>query len=179
MTTLNLVLEPELTVLQRRFAVEVSQLIGFCSVSMEFPFVRNPQQLREDGITYLWIGNTPPPEPNVVPVTIGDCPDEQWAELYRQFAPHSGREILPPMSFVESKPVTADETAVTGGLEQLFETGWVLRDTDGDGMPDTVDLRLLLEEDEDRDLLYAACNMAARVGMETVSAVYPLSLIHI
>ena len=54
MTTLNLVLEPELTVLQRRFAVEVSQLIGFCSVSMEFPFVRNPQQLREDGITYLW-----------------------------------------------------------------------------------------------------------------------------
>ena len=174
MTTLNLVLEPELTVLQRRFAVEVSQLIGFCSVSMEFPFVRNPQQLREDGITYLWIGNTPPPEPNVVPVTIGDCPDEQWAELYRQFAPHSGREILPPMSFVESKPVTADETAVTGGLEQLFETGWVLRDTDGDGMPDTVDLRLLLEEDEDRDLLYAACNMAARVGMETVSAVYPL-----
>lgn len=174
MTTLNLVLEPELTVLQRRFAVEVSQLIGFCSVSMEFPFVRNPQQLREDGVTYLWIGNTPPPEPNVVPVTIGDCPAEQWAELYRQFAPYSGREILPPMSFVESKPVTADETAVTGGLEQLFETGWVLRDTDGDGMPDTVDLRLLLEEDEDRDLLYAACNMAARIGMETISAVYPL-----
>ena len=87
MTTLNLVLEPELTVLQRRFAVEVSQLIGFCSVSMEFPFVRNPQQLREDGVTYLWIGNTPPPEPNVVPVTIGDCHAEQWAELYRQFAP--------------------------------------------------------------------------------------------
>ena len=39
-TTLNLILEPELTQQQRRFAVELSQLIGFCSVSMEFPFVQ-------------------------------------------------------------------------------------------------------------------------------------------
>ena len=174
MTTLNLILEPQLTAGQRHFAVELAHLIGFCSVSMEFPFVHSPTHPREDGVTYLWLGQNPPPEPNVLPLPADGCTAEQWAALYRRFAPHSGRETLPPMSFVEAKPLSAAETAVTGGLEQLFESGWVLRDTDGDGLPDKLELRLLLEEDDDRDLLYAACGLAARLGMETVSAAYPL-----
>lgn len=173
-TTLNLILEPELTQQQRRFAVELSQLIGFCSVSMEFPFVQAPSDPRNETATYFWIGCTPPPEPNVVPVKPEDCTAEHWAALYRRFAPHSGREVLPPLSFVEAKPFCVEENAAEGGLEQLFEVGRFLPDTDGDGLPDTVALRLLLKDDDDPDMLYAACCMAARVGMETTSAAYPL-----
>ena len=50
-TTLNLILEPELTSQQRRFAVELSQLIGFCSVSLEFPFVQGPSDPRDESVT--------------------------------------------------------------------------------------------------------------------------------
>ena len=67
----------------------------------------------------------------MVPVKPGDCTAEQWAALYRRFAPHSGREVLPPLSFVEAKPLCVEENAAEGGLEQLFEVGRFLRDTDG------------------------------------------------
>lgn len=174
MAIINLVLESELTAVQRRFAVEVAHLIGFCSVSMAFPFVRDPQQVRQDDITYLWVGSNPPPEPNVISVDVENCSAKQWAEIYRRIAPSSERESLPPISYVEARPLSADKPAAMGGLEQLFEIGCILQDTDGDGLPDSVNLRLLLEDDENRDLLYAACNIACRIGMETVTAEYPL-----
>lgn len=53
------------------------------------------------------------------------------------------------------------------GLENLFSDGLFLFDTDGDFLPDKLELRLVLPEDADAYMVSAACNLAFRFGMET------------
>lgn len=53
------------------------------------------------------------------------------------------------------------------GLECMFRAGDFLKDDNGDGFPDRLDVKLILPEDADDSMVIAACNIAFRFGMET------------
>lgn len=53
------------------------------------------------------------------------------------------------------------------GLEGLFTRGRVLVDSDGDFLPDRIDLKLVLPKNPSQSMVEAACNIAFRLGMET------------
>lgn len=175
MEKLNLILNRDLSAEERNLAVELAHLIGFCSISLEIPFIVRPGQPLDGDVRYLGIGDGLPEAENVIRVIPGKNAAKQWAELARRFLPRSGREIPRPEGFVSAfENCPKEQKTAEGGLEQLFENGWILTDGDGDGLPDAENCRFVFEDVPDDALCYAACCLAARLGMETTEAGYPL-----
>lgn len=179
MRTFQLMLGEDLTPLQLRFAVELAHLIGFSSMALTFPLVSPPGVPVDPEAVCFYLGSTPPAGENVVHVVPGGGKDDAglWASLYRRYVPASPRAALRPRSFVSATENTLaeEELPVRGGLEQLFERGWILLDRDRDGLADDVDCRFLLPQEMELSLCRAACDLAARLGMETAGIRYPLT----
>ncbi len=179
MRTFQLMLGEDLTPLQLRFAVELAHLIGFSSMALEFPLVSPPGAPLDPKAVCFYLGSAPPAGENVVHVVPegGDGDAGLWVSLYRRYVPASPRAALRPRSFVSATENTLaeEEPPVRGGLEQLFERGWILPDRDRDGLADDVDCRFLLPREMDLSLCRAACDLAARLGMETAGIRYPLT----
>jgi len=73
-------------------------------------------------------------------------------------------------------PPAAEETAA-GGLGDLFTlTRGVVRDTNGDGLADTVVARVMVPARPAAEDVLAASNIAARLGFETMAMSLPLVL---
>ncbi len=176
MSTFQLMLGEGLSPGELRFAVELSHLIGFASISLEFPFVLRAGETVDPEAVCFYLGSTPPPGKNVVPVTPGLQAEELWLALYRQYVPGSARAALRPRNFVSAteNAMAEGDAPLDGGLELLFEKGWLLLDQDRDGLPDKVDCRFLFAGALDESLCCAACSLAARLGMESTCVRYPL-----
>ncbi|RLI32426.1 hypothetical protein DRO56_03530, partial [Candidatus Bathyarchaeota archaeon] len=61
-------------------------------------------------------------------------------------------------------------------LSQIFSQGFLLRDTNGDGLTDYLEARIIVSEDAPVEDLVGASNIAARLGFETMSLDLPLLL---
>ncbi|MCD6264340.1 hypothetical protein J7L60_08080, partial [Candidatus Bathyarchaeota archaeon] len=61
-------------------------------------------------------------------------------------------------------------------LSQIFSQGFLLRDTNGDGLTDYLEARIIVAEDAAVEDLVGASNIAARLGFETMSLDLPLLL---
>lgn len=66
-------------------------------------------------------------------------------------------------------PVAAER-----GLESLFEREFLVKDEDFDFLPDHIDATIELPADFDDDELGAACDLAARLGMESLGLELPI-----
>ena len=134
-----------------RTAVEAAHVLGFLSVSMQFPVLREEGHI-PDGCTPVFIGS-----------------DTDWPALRRELlsAAESPRLNQPPEGYVSAlthKPLPAPSPD-RGGLERMFDR--LIEDTDNDGLPDTVRVRLLLNAGMDRHACSAACDLAARFGLDS------------
>ena len=171
----GLILDRNAGIEERLLAVEVSHLIGFCSPVLPVPFLHRPDEAPEPETVYLQIGAKGPDAPNVIRVPEGKSPGEVWKQLAVDLLPKSGKEIPGPADYSSALAHAPKSTArKTGGLELLFEKGWLLQDEDGDGLPDRLDCSFYFETEPDDALCQAACILAARFGMETTSAACPL-----
>ena len=143
----------------RRMAVEAAHLAGWASVSMTFPVVRRP-------------GDALEADARGIPVDDDTALPALWRQI-EPFAPAGVERPADYMSATESAP-QPPAPPPKGGLECLFEPGWLLEDTDGDMLPDRVNARLLLPEAMDDALCRAACDFAARLGLESCGARLPI-----
>ena len=162
----------------RRFAVELAHLIGFCSISAEFPLAICTEMGKNDGTRYFYIGANTPKDPEVIWVRPGENPAAEWKRIYDEILVCRERQIAPPPGYVSATGNSLAKKAPLreGGLELLFEKQWVLMDEDRDGLPDQVNCRMIFENPVDEQMCFAACNLAARLGMESTGVMYPLIL---
>lgn len=175
-----------------QFSVELAMLLGFHSVSMEFPLcVFGPLQASDPKAFYLRPVQREKPgfsiqrEDNTLQISIGSVEDFApcLAELSRDFKTYLGRdvcdrEIEAPNGYRAasdySKPFQHFDRRAKKGLENLFCDGLLLKDTDQDLLPDKADFSIVLPEGVDESTISAACDLAARFGMETVAYTFPM-----
>lgn len=124
------------------YALEAALLLGFQSETAVFPIASPDGEI-------------------TVPET-----ERELLELWRMKKGEAPKDYLP----AERKgPVFELDFREKKGLEYLFSRGLFLKDEDGDLLPDRLDVRLVLPEDADEQMLMAACNVAFRFGMETTA----------
>jgi hypothetical protein len=182
----RIVLPVEADSLTRRFAVELAQIVGLYSVSMVFPLAAYPDEPRQPDTLYFVLGSRQEAPPGENEVCLSPKTEEEaidiWKRLFRDYErlartanPH---EVPAPEGFRAASDEALAPVCLRheGGLEDLFEPGWILHDDDLDGIPDRVDCRILLTSDVTDAQVRAACDIAARLGMETAAIRYPLIL---
>jgi len=182
-----------LTYLTGRLAVELSHLIGFESVVLDFPIL----QEKADKKDYLYFilmeqsgdnkqykiektGN----KINISFSNINQFP-EIWAYCSRHFSELTDRKTNIHATAAKDGYVAASDHAqpippfdkrLAKGLESLFEKDFILLDENHDLLPDTLDTQIYFADNLSYSQLSAACNLAARLGMETTAVTYPITI---
>ena len=163
---------------KRRQLVELAHLAGFYSVNMQFPASVSPADANDPGVLYLWPNAVP--GDNVLPVRLGSDFSAQRAALFDELGRRGPFEqtACPPDGYraASDRASIPVQPPHDGGLEDLFYPGFILFDGDHDGIADRVECRLLLPDDASEAQFRAACDLSARLGMETAGARFPLTL---
>lgn len=137
----KLKLTENMTMEERRMAVEAALLLGFQAETAVFPVISPdgviPVPKRAQEFRGLWKKCT------------GTAP-----EGYEAATDHTGEAF--ELDYRRER-----------GLECMFSRGDFLKDENGDWFPDRLDVKLVLPEDVDDSMTIAACNIAFRFGMET------------
>lgn len=173
----NIILGERPTEQDLRFAVELAHLIGFFSISLQFPVTKEYGAPLDENTKYFYFGQNPPTQKNIIPVCPGPDPATYWITLSRRYFSRSSRAVNRPKDYVaatENIPECCTLPVVSAGLEYLFENGWILQDHNRDGLPDAVNCRFYFSSPITTSLCKAACDIAARFGMETTAVQYPL-----
>jgi len=177
-------------------AVEAAALIGFHSLSLEFPLLTlGSSQGDADSLVALvhdpsleeaWslrrVGGT-----RKLVLRDGSARYEALAALSASLAPEGAIEgfertrrsarAAGPFCQADAPGVLEggyDPVRPRRGLESLFERGFLLKDDDYDFLPDRIDARIRLSPDCDAYELSAACDIAARLGLESLGLCLPL-----
>lgn len=124
------------------YALEAALLLGFQSETAVFPIASPDGEIK-------------------VPET-----EEELLGLWRMKKGEVPEDYLPAE---KGGPVFEPDFRGKKGLEYLFSRGLFLKDEDGDLLPDRLDVKFVLPEDSDAQMLIAACNVAFRFGMETTA----------
>ncbi len=130
---------------EKKRAVEMALLKGFCSVAAEFPVTDESSGMK-------------------VPKSC-----EELAGLFGEFYENT---VIPPeyvSASENAKPAPDFDWRKKKGLESLFRTGEFLKDENLDWLPDRLSFHLVLPENCSRPMLKAACDFAYRFGMETTA----------
>ncbi|MBQ1887778.1 MAG: hypothetical protein II166_03795, partial [Firmicutes bacterium] len=169
----------------KALAVEVSGIIGLRSFSLDFPVAR-PQ----GGIVIRTAG---PGQEGIFEeggrlIIMAENSRTSFEDICRRLAedPASylgteddGRRAKAPEDLIFSSDHPGEagfaEKTCFGGLERLFDCGGFFRDLNGDGLPDSVDLKILIAEDLSDSQTAAACDLAARIGAQTLGYEWPLT----
>lgn len=183
---IRIILPLDSSPVSRRFAVELAHLVGFYSLNLVFPIVVSPAAPLEADTLYFEIGSATAGsyrrQGNHILVAPRDDTDAKvlWKRLYMEFAAQVRTEnphfVPRPDDYVSSsqQALVPVKVANQGGLEGLFELGWFLHDDDLDGIAERLDCGFVLPPHADYDQVSAACDLAARFGMETAGIRYPL-----
>jgi len=177
----------------KKLAVELSHYIGFQSVAMEFPLpLFEGENARGKDALFFIIRESAndefrvKTERNIVEVFVSASDSSVWSayeylcknysKLTQNF--HAGtHEGVAHEQFkvTENKPLEPFDNRNKKGLESLFDKDFILFDDNNDLLPDRLDAKLLLPEDIDTFQVAALCNIAARLGLETTVATYPIT----
>lgn len=133
---------------QKKKAVETSLITGFYSTAAKFPIIS-----KEEGID---ISNN-------------------MAEIQKLY--QSASDIWPEnyiSANKSAKPIMEFDWRKKKGLETLFSEGMFLDDQNFDQLPDKLNFKIVLPKDCDISILTAACNFAFRFGMETTAYEGPI-----
>lgn len=127
---------------EKRMAVQAALLLGFQEESAAFPIAGIDGEIPVPGsmqeLESLWKLDAGAKEP----------------EGYEAATEHTGENF--ELDYRTER-----------GLECIFGIGEFLKDEDGDGFADRLDVKLVLTENADLSMTIAACNIAFRFGMET------------
>lgn len=122
-------------------ALETARLMGFFSETAEFPVA---------GLK----GNIPLPQSLA-----------QLEEMWKKAEDKAENVICTPNPDV----LFDTDFRLKKGLETVFSQGALLKDRDHDFFPDTMDVKIRLNSNADVSAVISACNIAFRLGMETVA----------
>ena len=174
-----------------KLAIELSHLIGFKSVAMKFPLAVFEGNLPEDTLCFvieegLGTGYNVETSGNVITVSIAATEAsvrdaykhlrDNFSALTHNFQEGShGHDAPKDFRAVKNIPLEAFDSRCHKGLESLFDKDYILRDDNNDLLPDKVDAKILLDDGYSKHQVAAACNLAARLGMETTAISYPIT----
>lgn len=148
--------------IKKRFAVEAAHTMGFISEDYEFPCVKD----KKNEVEYvLDLRST------------GPVSKEKLKWICDEYDVHHKGQAEIPVSYKAAPNIGSEaDKHVVGGLENLFECGWILQDNNGDGLPDDINCRILIPEFSDDSVYKSACDLALRLGMETTEINCPVLL---
>lgn len=158
-----------------RFAVELAQLAGFCSMTLPVtPVIHSPGEAAP-GTSYLCASGDVTGQ-GIISAPPGGDPAGAWLKAYERCRPRFSNEAEAPEGYVSATDnrMAPPSPPPGGGLERLFSAGWALSDEDGDDLPDRLRLRFCFPNGIDAPLCEAACCLAMRFGCETTSIRWPL-----
>ena len=141
-------LRDDLSWKEKQNAIETSLIMGFYSISAEFPIasrlegIEIPKKLETLGETYKPITN-------------------EWPKDYVS-------------SSKSAKPILEFDWRNKKGLETMFSKGVFLKDENFDQLPDKLNFKIIIPKDCNLSILIAACNFAFRYGMETTAFEGPI-----
>jgi len=174
-----------------KLAIELSHYVGFSSVAMQFPIFVTDNNFQNDTLYFL-IKSSENEEfkveakNNIVTVCISQdenavvkayeylCNNYHALTENYQLSKHEGKAhdgFLPTTNV----PLEPFDKRSKKGLESLFDKDYILQDENHDLLPDKVDAKILVSGGLTKEQLVAACNIAARLGMETTVARYPIT----
>jgi hypothetical protein len=174
-----------------KLTIELSHLIGFKTIAMEFPLVVFELPSRAEILCFiieedLHEGFKVETVGNKVIIHIASSGDsikqayeyvrEHFHSLTQDFQ-RSTHEQKADDGFLAAKtlPIDAFDRRERKGLESLFDKDYILHDDNHDLLPDRLDARILLSKNFSKEQIAAACNIAARLGLETTAAAYPIT----
>jgi len=177
-----------------KLAVELSHLIGFKSIAMEFPLAVFENSFDKDTLLFSVSENLKErPEgfevkalDNIVQINVSpscDAVQKAYNHIRENYSALTGgfgegtHEVSAPHDFRATKnmPLAAFDLRDKKGLESLFDKDFILRDDNLDLLPDRIDAKILLNDSLDKEQVAAACNLAARLGLETTVISYPIT----
>ncbi len=196
----RLVLPPDAPRFLKECAVETAAVVGFHSLSLEFPVLavgvapvagtpltgdtRKSGPLvtlgHDPGLGEAWLLRRDLESRELI-LRDGESRYEALEALSASLAPDGSAESPAERSgrHGRSGPPGVmdggyDPLRPRRGLESLFARGFILRDYDYDFLPDRIDARIALPDDCDDHALSAACDLAARLGLESLGLSLPL-----
>ncbi len=182
-------IDPNAPEFVKRAAVEAAAVLGFRSVSLTFPvlFFKSNHEMSSDAMRLEWDSSLEKSfelsrvgksflvrlrdQKGVLPALA-----EASMMLAKEHTSADQVKDTPPEPF---KKPGAMESGLTPspkrrGLESLFSKGFLIKDRDFDFLPDMIDARVVLRKDFDNYELAAACDIAARLGIETLGLDVPI-----
>ena len=190
----KIILKRDSSYFQKKLAIELSAILGFESVSIVFPIVEVEDAASEISGRIQYIIRPAEQNENKIKfqngqfiIYVSEC-QESVDQICRELLERSSEYINGRKSEHEIQidnfkaasdypyPVEASDKREKKGLESLFEIGNILKDNDGDLMPDEVCLKFLVDESITLSQTLAACNIAARIGIETLGLTYPITV---
>ena len=183
----NIVIPDTLSAAGKRLAVELALLLGYRSISLQFPVAvaeaghsRYGIRLHEDPALPAW-------QVDDGWLTLNctqDAPENLYRRVLTEFAscfpdyeeqPH---HRLPQEGFASAsrlaKPLPPFDTRKHKGLEALFDKDFIFQDRDHDLLSDAIAAKILLPEEASHAQVLACANLAARLGLETLGICYPM-----
>ena len=174
-----------------KLSVELSHLIGFKTVAMEFPFVVFEPPSQTETLYFnieenLGDGFKVEEGGNKITIRIASSEGsvkqayeyvrENFYALTKDFQ-RSTHEQKKQDNFLAAKtlPIESFDRRKRKGLESLFDKDYILHDDNHDLLPDRLDAKILICENYSKEQIAAACNIAARLGIETTAAAYPIT----
>lgn len=166
--TYQLILPQAASASMRILAVEAAQALGWASVSMEFPVTCADEVSGRESCRLVRLDE--------------DMSAGEFCRTFCEQLPRETRAVKRPEGYVSAteyargEQVQAAFPQKSGGLELLSEPDFLLKDTDRDGLPDILDCRFLLPASLDDSVCRAACDLAARFGLDSCGFRCPLVL---
>ncbi|MEA4812275.1 MAG: M14 family metallopeptidase [Anaerolineaceae bacterium] len=166
------------------FAVELAGFLGFHSLYLDFPLVREQTPSDLKAFTFLITQGTKAclePFEDGLRISLTDLRSarrilKKLMKNFKAFVPHQTQGLTE-----ENIDFASDHAAISSqmpqtclGVDTFLLQGHAVQDLDGDYLPDAVLGSISIPEGADKDCVSAACNLAAVIGAQTTLYRYPL-----
>jgi len=174
-----------------KLAIELAHLTGFKSLAMEFPLITDKLPSSADTLCFSIEENQEEgfraeTTDNTVNLYIAG---NEWAvrKAYEYMRENfhiltgdfqrSSHETKVDENFTAAKTLQIPpfDRRTCKGLESLFDKDYILLDENNDLLPDRLNAKINLKSDYSREQVTAAAHIAARLGLETTAATFPIT----
>lgn len=180
----QIVLSPNPGKAEAVLAVELAGFLGFHSLCLDFPIVRQPSQVNDNSfVITIAKADTAGIEkqPNGLSLHVTDLRSAKkllrvLLKEHEQFLPIDSRpDLKTDINFASDHIVAPSQMPVAPlGVDSFLLQGNFVQDRNDDFLPDEVLAGLTLPPHADWDCVAAACNIAAVLGAQTTAYKFPL-----